>query len=228
MTQELIALLPMKAHSSRVPGKNFRKLHGKPLFRWMLDTLLDLDFVDIVLINTDAQRELERAGMPDSARLVIKDRPSHLLGDDVSMNLIIQDDVDSHPARHYLMTHSTNPALTASTLRSAYEEYMAGLQRGYDSLFSVTRHQARFYDRDVRPINHDPAKLVPTQELEPWFEENSCYYFFSPDSFAATAARIGGRPLMHETPGSEDIDIDEWRDWHMAEAVLTMREEQGN
>ena len=40
MTKQIVALLPMKAHSERVPGKNFRTLAGKPLARWMLDSLL--------------------------------------------------------------------------------------------------------------------------------------------------------------------------------------------
>lgn len=223
MARNLIALLPMKAHSSRVPGKNFRELHGKPLFRWMLDRLLELDFVDLVLINTDAWRELEAAGMPVSSRVEIKPRPTQLRGDEVSMNRIIEDDLASHAATHYLMTHTTNPLLSADTLTSAYAAYLEGLDAGRDSLFSVTRHQTRFYDRDARPINHDPDNLIPTQDLEPWFEENSCYYFFNPDSFAKTQARIGRTPIMHETPPGEDVDIDEWRDWYLAEAIMSMK-----
>ena len=42
MMHELVALLPIKGHSERVPGKNFRAMAGKPLYRWMLDTLLEL------------------------------------------------------------------------------------------------------------------------------------------------------------------------------------------
>lgn len=224
LAKNLIALLPMKAHSSRVPGKNFREMHGKPLFRWMLDVLLSLQFIDLVVINTDARAKLEVAGMPASDRVVIKPRPEHLLGDEVSMNRIIASDLDTHPADHYLMTHTTNPLLSGETLRGAMRQYFAALERGHDSLFSVTRHQARFYDRDARPINHDPNELIPTQNLEPWFEENSCYYFFNPTSFSRTQTRIGATPLMHETPEGEDVDIDEWRDWHLAKAMMTMNE----
>lgn len=57
---QLVALLPFKAHSERVPRKNFRLLGGKPLYAWMLDTLLDLAAVDRVVINTDAEAELDR------------------------------------------------------------------------------------------------------------------------------------------------------------------------
>ena len=55
---DLVALLPMKAHSARVPGKNFKDLGGKPLFRWVLDALLSVQAIDKVVINTDARDKL--------------------------------------------------------------------------------------------------------------------------------------------------------------------------
>ena len=94
------------------------------------------------------------------------------------------------------------------------------MEQGYDSLFSVNRHQTRFYRADGTPINHDPDNLIPTQDLEPWFEENSCFYLFSKGSFAATRARIGEKPILYETPKLEAIDIDEQEDWDMATRML--------
>ena len=43
-----------------------------------------------------------------------------------------------------------------------------------DSLFTVNKIQTRFYRADTSPVNHDPDNLIQTQDLEPWFEENSC------------------------------------------------------
>ena len=55
MARRIVGLLPMKANSERVKGKNFRIFNGKPLFRWVLDSLLSLDSIDQVVINTDAR-----------------------------------------------------------------------------------------------------------------------------------------------------------------------------
>ena len=60
-----VALLPMKAHSERVTGKNFRIFAGKPLFRWILDTLLEIEEIDQVVINTDARDILAENGLTD-------------------------------------------------------------------------------------------------------------------------------------------------------------------
>lgn len=214
-----VALLPMKASSERIRGKNFRDLCGKPLFRWMLDSLLQLDFVDRVVINTDARMQLRENGLTDSSRVLIRDRREDLRGDMVSMNRIIEDDVAAVPAELYIMTHTTNPLLSAATIRDAIGRLVESRDR-FDSLFSVTRVQGRFYRSDGSAINHSPDVLLRTQDLEPWFEENSCLYLFTQDSFARTRSRIGNTPLMYETPKLESIDIDEPDDWALAEAVL--------
>jgi len=223
--QSLLALLPIKAHSARVPHKNFRPLAGKPLVRWILDTLLSVPEVTGVVINTDARSILAEIGVVDSDRVMIRDRKPELCGDFVSMNLILEDDITAAAADQYLMTHTTNPLLSANTVRSAIERYRgAGLE--IDSLFTVNRFQTRFYRADGSAVNHDPNNLIRTQDLEPWYEENSCLYLFTRESFAKTRARIGRSPMMLETPPLESVDIDEPHQWYMAEALLEKRERE--
>lgn len=223
MRKKLIALLPMKANSERVVGKNFRSLAGKPLFQWMLDTLLAVDEITEVVINTDARAQLLNAGLRESDRVVIRDRPAELCGDLVSMNLIIEDDIKNTSGAEYLMTHTTNPLLSGATVLDAIRTFRSRIAE-CDSLFSVNRIQTRFYRQDGSAVNHDPDELVRTQDLEPWFEENSCLYVFTPESFGKTGARIGESPAMFETPALESVDIDEPDDWTMAEALLLHRQ----
>lgn len=219
-TKKLVALLPMKAHSERVPNKNFRHLGNKPLFRWMLDTLLSIDEIDQIVINTDAENELNASGFEQDERILLRTRRPELCGDLVSMNRILGDDIAAVPADLYLMTHTTNPFLSAESIGKALTEFkQAKRERDIDSLFSVTRFQTRFYRSDGTPINHDPANLIRTQDLEPWFEENSNLYLFTSQSFNRTGARIGERPLLFESPKRESIDIDDWDDWRIAESI---------
>jgi len=216
----LVALLPMKAHSERVPDKNFRPLAGRPLYRWMLDTLLSLPEVERVVINTDARPQLATAGLKEGPRVQIRDRAPALCGDLVSMNRIIENDIAHVPAQTYLMTHTTNPLLSAATIRVAMGRFQAALaDDSGDSLFSVNRIQTRLYRADGSAVNHDPAQLTRTQDLDPWFEENSCLYLFSAASFAVTGARIGRRPVMFVTPRWQSVDIDDAEDWALAEAL---------
>lgn len=217
---ELAALLIIKAHSARVPGKNFRMLGDRPLFRWVVDTLLGMPEIDRVVIDTDARRELGEHGLVESARLQVRDRRPALCGDAVTANALLADLVPAVPARMYLMTHVTNPFLTAGTVRAALSRYREALARGEaDALLSVTEHRARFFHADGAPLNHDPAALRPTQELDPIYEENSNLYLFTAESFASTGTRNGRRPWLFPTPKHESLDIDDPDDWLLAERI---------
>jgi CMP-N-acetylneuraminic acid synthetase len=219
MTKKIVALLPMKANSERVKGKNFRDLAGKPLFKWILDSLLAVDEIDCVLINTDARHILTENGLVESSRVIIRDRKPELCGDMVSMNLILADDIAAVDADTYIMTHTTNPLITSDTIQAGLRKLEQHPEN--DSLFSVNKIQTRFYRGDGTAVNHDPDNLLRTQDLEPWYEENSCLFYFTKQSFLNTNARIGKKPLMMVTPPLESLDIDEPHDWEMVAALTS-------
>ena len=217
----LIALLPIKAHSQRVPGKNFRDFCDKPLYTWILETLLDCPLIDRVVVDTDHEPLIDQlhARYPAVQTLL---RPESLRGDMTSMNDIIAYDITQAPADAYLQTHATNPLLTVQTICAAITAYQT-LQSPYDSLFSVNRIQARTYWRDGTPINPTLGELKRTQDLEPVFEENSNLFLFSPASFAASGSRLGLHPALFETPKMESLDIDEEEDFRFAQLVMGAR-----
>lgn len=220
--KHVVALLPMKAHSERVSGKNFREFCGKPLFRWVLDALLGVEEIERVVINTDARDILASNGLEESERVQIRDRKPELCGDFTSMNLILEDDIAAVEARAYVMTHTTNPLLSRDTIHAALASYFEGRKAGQcDSLFTVNRFQTRFYREDLSAVNHDPEQLIRTQDLEVWFEENSNLYVFDRESFACTGARIGASPRMFESPLHEAVDIDDAATWKLAELIAT-------
>lgn len=216
-SKKIVALLPMKANSERVKGKNFKNFHGKPLFKWILDTLLGIEFIDLVVINTDAKDILEENGLLNSDRIMIRDRKKELCGDMVSMNLVLADDIENVDADLYLMTHTTNPFLSSNTIFNALSVFeIAQSNNTADSLFTVNKTQTRFYRSDGTSVNHDPHNLVRTQDLEPWYEENSNLYIFTKNVFKSSNARIGIKPILYETNKFESIDIDNQEDWEFA------------
>lgn len=229
MGGRIVALLPMKRHSERLHGKNFRLFGGKPLCRWMLDTLLSVPEVSQVVINTDARDLLAEHSISDAQRVLVRDRRPEICGDFVSMNLVIADDLRNVPADVYLMTHVTNPLLRRATIQQALRVFEEARAAGRaDSLFAVNRFQSRFYQADMTPVNHDPGNLLRTQDLDPLYEENSTLYIFTGESFAATGARIGRLPMFFETPRLESIDIDNWESWEIAEMIARISSQLDN
>lgn len=224
----VVALMPMKANSERVRGKNFRDFGGKPLFRWMLDTLESVSSINAVVINTDAREILAKNGLTDGERVLIRDRRPEICGDFVSMNEIIDDDIKHIDADIYLMTHTTNPFLSKKSVEDSISQFKVALKSGRaDSLFTVNKVQERFYDADLNALNHDPNNLIRTQDLKPWYKENSNLYLFTKESFSQTKARIGIKPMMLETAPFESIDIDTPDDWDLAEVMVEYYRKKG-
>jgi CMP-N-acetylneuraminic acid synthetase len=215
---KLVALVPMRHHSQRVPGKNFRILAGKPLFHHIIETLLAVPEVAEILVDTDAEPVMDglRQHFP---QVKIINRPEHLRADDVPMNDILIHDTDQVQADFYLQTHSTNPLLKPETISRAIQSLMTNYPR-YDSLFSVTRLQTRLYFQDGRAVNHDPRVLIQTQDLPPVYEENSCLYIFTRENLLKRRHRIGETPTMFEIDAAEAWDIDEELDFAITDFLL--------
>lgn len=216
----VVALVPMRHDSERVPGKNYRMFGDAPLFHHVVRTLLQVPEVDEILIDTDSPTITGQCAEVFPTVRVIQ-RPEHLRAGEIPMNTIIEHDLGHTDADVVMQTHSTNPLVQPET-------FSAGLRRfldddGCDSVFSVTRLQQRLWTADAEPVNHDPAVLLRTQDLAPLYIENSCFFVFGRDLIATTGTRIGPHAAMVEMDPIEAMDIDEEPDFLLAEAAWRMR-----
>ncbi len=140
------------------------------------------------------------------------------------MNEILIHDTGQIEADYYLQTHSTNPLLKGETIGAAIRAFLAKTYL-YDSLFSVTRVQKRFWDELSRPINHNSMIMLRTQDLPPIYEENSCIYIFTREILLQNRTRIGNRPMMFEIPAIEAQDIDDETEFNVTEMLMLLRQQ---
>jgi len=225
MKPQIVAIVPMRHSSERVPGKNFRSFGGRPLYHRIVNVLLSCPEIETVMIDTDSDVIFEDAARVFPSVMLYR-RPEHLRDGMIAMNEVLLNSVAQIEADYYLQTHSTNPLLRSSTVSKAISVF-TGCQPKYDSLFSVTRLQTRLWNSHAKPINHNPSELLRTQDLEPVFEENSCMYLFSRDSLVKNKNRIGERPMMFEIDHVEAQDIDEELDFTVAEALFGIMQQKG-
>jgi CMP-N-acetylneuraminic acid synthetase len=215
----LVALMPMRHSSERVPGKNYRPFgDGRPLYHHMVEVMSACPEIEKIVINTDSDLIKEECGKLFSQVIVI-DRPQHLLGGMTPMNDVLLHDVSQVESEFYLQTHSTNPLLTKETMQRAVDTFFDQYPI-YDSLFSVTRLQTRLWDSLARAVNHNPNILLRTQDLPPIYEENSCVYIFPGAALKDRHSRIGNRPYMFEIDRLEAQDIDEEIDFRIADLIF--------
>lgn len=216
---KIVALVPMRHHSERVPGKNYRSFAGNQLYHHILRSLLACPLIAEVVVDTDSPVIMEDAS-EHFPQVRLLERPAHLKDGTTPMNDVLLHDVTLVEADYYLQTHSTNPLLQTETITRAVRQFLASRPK-YDSLFSVTRIQARLWDGHTRALNHDPATLLRTQDLSPVYEENSCLYIFTRSTLESRHNRIGEQPLMFEIDPTEAWDIDEELDFIIAEFLYS-------
>lgn len=217
MQYKLTALIPMRHSNERIPGKNYRDFAGKPLFHHIVTALQQCRLIDKIIIDTDSPviKEQSSKFFPE---VLVLERPEHLRDGSIPMNDVLLNTANQVPSDFYLQTHSTNPILSSETIEKAIEKFFT-VYPMYDSLFSVTKKQVRYWDALSRPVNHNPNILLRTQDLPPIFEENSCMYIFTKSILEKKHNRIGDRPYLFEMAEQEAQDIDVELNFIMAELL---------
>lgn len=204
------ALIPIKAHSERVEQKNFRELNNTPLYKHIIKTLSKSEFIHNIYIDTDARYKLD---LKEFNNVHIIDRPDYLIGDFVSVNALIEYDLQFIDSDIILQTHVTNPFLKKETIDRCIQSF---IDKDVQSLFSVTELYERFWTKKGKPINHNPNELIRTQDLEPLYLDNSCIYMFTRDFFNNNKLRINEKSTMFKISKEESLDIDTEYDWNVA------------
>ena len=213
------AFIPIKLSSERVPNKNFTLINNKPLFFYILKTLKSVKSVSQIVIDADDQAVVDEIKKYfDNLDIFI--RNPKLLSPVESVNNIINSNLENFKNETVIQTHVTNPLLHPNTLKNALNEYATNKK----AIFSVNALQSRFYNSKLEAINHNPDELIPTQDLDIIYEENSNFYIFSKDQFIENNnKRLSSESTPFVTSTYESIDIDNQEDLEIVKKIMNYK-----
>lgn len=217
------AIVPIKHVSTRVPGKNYRLMDDKPLYWYVLSTLTKCKYINKIYVDTNSPiiSEGVRKHFPN---IIIYDRPESLCGNTVSTNDLLMNIINNLnlDADYYFQTHVTNPLLKQETIDDAIHFFIQHVDK-YDSLFSAKVLKTRLYDKNFNDMNHNRFNLIPTQDLDPIYDENSCIYIFSKNTLFKNNSRIGPQAAIYVMDSIESTDIDYENDFILAEQLVKLK-----
>jgi len=208
--------IPIKEKSQRVPCKNFRKFGDSTLWERCINKFSD-KFQVYVDTDSDYIFNAITNGSYQYPVIVYK-RHEELCGHEISVNALIRRFVISHcndTEDVICQLHVTSPFLSVETVIKSFDILESG---NNDSVIGCNNIQSRLWRTEsfgFSPVNHDPRKLIQTQDLPVYYEDNSALYTFTPPLFWSDRSnRIGRNPYFLEIPFPENMDIDTEDNWN--------------
>lgn len=205
---KVVAFVPIKLNSQRLPHKNILPIAGHPLCWHLCNTLLKVNNIDEVYVYCSDERVSDY--IPEG--VILKKRDKKLDGDLVKGFDIYRSFISEVDADVYVLAHTTSPFIRQESIDNALKHIVSGSN---DSAFSAEKIQTFAWYKD-KPINYDLNDVPRTQDLEPIWVETSAFFMFKKEIFTDYNRRIGFNPYIQEVSGIEAIDIDEKKDYDLA------------
>ncbi len=228
----VLALIPARAGSKGLPGKNIRQLHGKPLLAWPIATAKASRYVDRVVVSTDSEEfaQIARAHGADVPIL----RPAELAADASPSSSAVIHMLDHLAARgdvfdYLVLLEPTSPLTEGSDVDAALETLHAHRDQG-DALVSVaelvTSHPAFSVKRDDRGLIEpyatiDFTRLPRRQDIDPLYALDGSLYISVVDRYRETLSFCHDRTLSHLMPAYKAHEVDSLIDFICIEAILS-------
>ena len=209
-----IAIMPIKLHNERCPGKNTRMLGTKPLLQHELDSLRETGLCDS--INVFCSSEDVVPYLPAGVNFVR--RPEYLDLPTSNFTQIFTLFMEQNDADIYVYAHATAPFISVDTMKQCIEAVQSG---EYDSAFCAVKLQDYLW-QEGEPLNFDATNLPRTQDLKPIYQETSGVYVFTREVFEKYHRRVGKKPFIKEVSFKEAVDIDNPEDFDLAEALVNL------
>jgi N-acylneuraminate cytidylyltransferase len=203
------AIIPIKSHSERLPGKNFRLIRGKPLYTHIISHALEADCFDRVLVDTDSE-EIAEYARPNCE--VIERKPE-LADDSANGNDLLVYHASIIEADWYYQLFATAPFLTPFSIKSCCD-----VPGGYDSVLTAREISGWFW-LDGHPVNFRPGILPRSQDARWVWQESTGLYGITREAIKRYNCRIGANPYFFPVDEYEAMDIDTYEDYRRAEEI---------
>ena len=219
MMKNILAIIPARGGSKRVPRKNLKEMEGIPLVGIAVNHAKESNYINKIIVTTDDE-EIGNVSVKYGAEVI--DRPEHLKNDNTIMEAdnILCDVVEKIENKGIqidivVLLYPTAPLRTVEKIDEAIDLV---LNHGFDSSLSLVHDQGYFWREEnnqdeIKPYNYDPCNRLPSV-MHPFkqFKENKAIYVCTRDLLINTRCRLGGK-IGHVTMSSLDsIDIDTFED----------------
>lgn len=220
----IVAMIPARLGSQRIPKKNLRFLGDKLLTQWVAESCKEADVFDSIYINSEG--DVFDAVAKEIGVCFYK-RPEHLASSSATNDEFALDFINNINCDILVQVNPTSPFTRAEDIKCLVKMLIDGQ---YKTVHTVKEEQIEGLFNN-RPLNFDPAKpMPPSQELTPIQLFTSSIMAWDVNTFVTNmknynCAVYGGEDKIgyYVIKGDGIIDIDNEKDFFLAEAILNMK-----
>ncbi|KKS95714.1 hypothetical protein A3B05_01655 [Candidatus Giovannonibacteria bacterium RIFCSPLOWO2_01_FULL_43_160] len=223
---EVLAIIPARAGSKRIPNKNIRNFFGKPLIAHTILQAKETSFIDRIIVDTDSTKIAALAKKYGAEAPYL--RPEHLAGDkaqviDAVIHLLNRlKKEEGYKPTHVMILQTTSPLREEKDIKVCWDLMK---KSNATTILTVAPTHPRLYYLDNKQniilANKRASKSSNTQAWPPAYLLNGCFVYIT-----KTDALIRERNVI--TKNTKAVVCDRWRsvdldtpeDWAMAEFLF--------
>ncbi len=220
----MLALIPLRGGSKGIPKKNIKMLAGKPLCQWAIDSALESQVFDRIIVSTDSTEIADTVYKWNGTKVDIMIRPAELAQDDTPTEKVMLHIAETEAFETMCLIQATCPLTEPYDFREARAKFLSW---GCDSMLTVTELKRFVWEPVVNglvtPVNYDPRHRPMREKIDELYVETGNFYFTKRWVLEELKSRLDGMIGRYIIDKERAVDIDDLRDFAEAEFYLRGR-----
>jgi len=217
---KIVAFIPLRGESKRIHLKNIKKIAGKPLAFWTIDSALNCTLINEVIVSTESEVIRNTIEKIRNEKLRIIKRSQKTVRDTASTEFAMIEFAQKYNFDYIVLIQATSPLLNYTHLEEGIKRYF---KAKCDSLLSVVRQKRFIWGEEggtVNPVNYNPLQRPRSQDFEGFLVENGAFYITSRRKLLRSKCRVSGKICAYEMGPESYFEVDDPHDWKVVECLL--------
>lgn len=219
-----IGIIPLRKDSKGIPGKNKKKMVGRPLFAWVLTEAIfsDLDFVYVFTDDVEIIEYVEREyHWTTKVKTLMRNEENANDTASTESAMVEFSEKIHHDYDILCLLQATSPLTLAQNINLGLDKIT---KDSFDSALSVVKTHRFTWNTNGIPQNYDVFNRPRRQDFEGLWIENGAVYCTTKEAFLQSNNRLSGRIGLIEMPEETLMEIDSLTDWEIIETLLIARQ----
>lgn len=210
---EIIAVIPARAYSERIPNKNIRIVNNKPLIYYSINNALQSKYITRIIVTTDS-KEVEIIAKQMGVECHI--RSSELCQDSTTLDAVVYDAVKDCNYDYVVTLQPTSPLLKVESLDNAIEFCV---DQNFDTIISVINAPKLAWKKENGVARPEYQERLNCQYLPPYYQETGAF-LISRRNVVSSTSRIGEKIDVYEISREEAINVGYFQDLALVNRIL--------